>query len=43
MLRIVMEYFGYSAREAEKVISVLTKNQLVMIEEKLKKGGRNDY
>lgn len=41
-LNIVMEYFGYSAREAENVLSVLTKEQLTMIEEKLNKGGRND-
>lgn len=42
-LNIVMEYYNYSAREAENVLSVLTKEQLTMIEEKLKKGGRNDY
>lgn len=42
-LNIVMEYYNYSAREAENVLSVLTKEHLTMIEEKLKKGGRNDY
>lgn len=42
-LNIVMEYYGYSAREAENILSVLTKEQLTMIEEKLNKGGRNDY
>ena len=42
-LNIVMEYYGYSSREAENIISVLTKQQLATIEEKLKKGGRNDY
>ena len=42
-LNIVMEYYGYSAREAENILSILTKQQLTTIEEKLKKGGRNDY
>lgn len=42
-LNIVMEYYGYSSREAENVLYVLTKDQLFMMEEKLKKGGRNDY
>lgn len=42
-LNIVMEYYGYSAREAENILSMFPEEQLTMMEEKLKKGGRNDY
>jgi hypothetical protein len=35
----VKEYFGYSTRQAEQVINVLTDEQLTMIKRKLFKGG----
>ena len=39
---LVMEYYGYSSKKAEEAITILSKEQLTMIEEKLKKGGRNN-
>lgn len=42
LLNIVKEYYKYSDDKAEEALSVLTKEQLTMIEEKLQKGGRND-
>ena len=36
----VMEYYGYSAKQAKQVVGVLTKEQLKIIEEKIQKGGK---
>jgi hypothetical protein len=37
-----MEYFGYTSREAQNVISLFSKELLAEIEEKLNKGGKNN-
>ena len=37
----VMEYFGYNRVKAERAITVLTKDQITMIKERLIKGGNN--
>lgn len=39
-LLLVKEYFGYSNEKAKEALSVLSEDQLTMIEEKLTKGGR---
>lgn len=39
-LQLVKEYFGYSNEKAKEALSVLSEEQLNMIEEKLQKGGR---
>jgi NACalpha-BTF3-like transcription factor len=39
-LKLVMEYYKYSAEKAKQALSVLTQEQLTMIEEKLYKGGK---
>lgn len=39
-LKLVKEYFGYSNEKAKQALSVLTQEQLSMIEEKLYKGGK---
>lgn len=39
-LKLVMEYYSYSAEKAKQALSVLTQEQVTMIEEKLYKGGR---
>ena len=39
-LRLVKEYFGYSDSKAIEALSILTEDQLVMIKEKLYKGGK---
>lgn len=39
-IQLVMEYFGYSSEKAKEAVSVLTKEQLAVIEEKLQKGGK---
>jgi hypothetical protein len=39
-LLLVKEYFGYSNEKAKEALSVLSDEQLNMIEEKLTKGGR---
>jgi hypothetical protein len=39
-LRLVKEYFGYSDSKASDALSILTEDQLVMIKEKLYKGGK---
>lgn len=39
-LRLVKEYFGYSDSKATDALSILTEDQLVMIKEKLYKGGK---
>jgi hypothetical protein len=39
-IQLVKEYYGYSNERAKEALSVLTDNQLKMIEEKLEKGGR---
>jgi hypothetical protein len=39
-LELVKEYFGYSDERAKEALSVLTKDQLKLIKEKLDKGGR---
>ena len=40
-LEIVMEYFGYNRVKAERAILALTKEQIIMIKEKIIKGGNN--
>lgn len=39
-LQLVMEYYGYSMGKAKEVLSILSKEQLKIIEEKLNKGGK---
>jgi len=39
-LSLVKEYFGYSSEKAKEALSILSEDQLVMIKEKLYKGGR---
>lgn len=39
-LSLVKEYFGYSSEKAKEALSILTEEQLVMIKEKLYKGGK---
>lgn len=39
-LSLVMEYFGYSEEKAKQALSILTSDQLTMIQEKLYKGGK---
>lgn len=41
-LTIVMDYFGYSAEKAKEALKILSEDQLIIIKEKQKKGGRND-
>jgi hypothetical protein len=38
--RLVKEYFGYSDSKTQEALSILTNDQLVMIKEKLYKGGK---
>ena len=38
--RLVKEYFGYSDNKAQDALNILSKDQLIMIKEKLYKGGR---
>jgi hypothetical protein len=39
-LSLVMEYFGYSEEKAKQALSILSNDQLAMIQEKLYKGGK---
>ena len=39
-LRLVKEYYGYSNEKAKQALSVLSDEQLAMIEQKLYKGGK---
>ena len=39
-LQLVKEYYGYSLEKAKEALSVLTPEQLSIIEEKLQKGGK---
>lgn len=39
-LLLVKEYFGYSSEKAKEALSILSEEQLSMIEEKLYKGGK---
>lgn len=39
-LLLVQEYYGYSSEKAAEALTVLSADQLKLIEEKLKKGGR---
>lgn len=39
-LTLVKEYFGYSSEKALEALSILSDDQLVMIKEKLYKGGK---
>lgn len=39
-LRLVMEYFGYSSEKAQEALSILSEDQMIMIKEKLYKGGK---
>jgi len=38
--RLVKEYYGYSNEKTKEALTILTENQLVMIKEKLFKGGK---
>jgi len=38
--RLVKEYFGYSDKKAQDALNILSKDQLIMIKEKLYKGGK---
>ena len=38
--RLVKEYFGYSDSKTQEALSILSADQLVMIKEKLYKGGK---
>jgi hypothetical protein len=38
--RLVKEYFGYSDTKAQEALNILTDDQLIMIKEKLYKGGK---
>jgi len=37
---LVKEYYGYSTKRAQEVLGVLSEDQLVMIKEKLYRGGK---
>jgi hypothetical protein len=39
-LTLVMEYYGYSAEKAKQALSILSEEQITMIEQKLYKGGK---
>jgi hypothetical protein len=39
-LKMVKEYYGYSNEKAKQALSVLSEEQLAMIEQKLYKGGK---
>lgn len=39
-LALVKEYFGYSSEKANKVLNILSEEELNMIKEKLYKGGK---
>ena len=39
-LRLVKEYYGYSNEKAKQALSVLSEEQLAMIEQKIYKGGK---
>lgn len=39
-VKLVMEYYGYSIEKAKQALSVLSQEQLAMIEEKVYKGGK---
>jgi hypothetical protein len=39
-LTLVKEYFGYSSEKAKEALSLLSEEQISMIEEKLSKGGK---
>ena len=38
---LVKEYYGYSSEKAKEALSVLTEENLIMIKEKLYKGGKS--
>lgn len=38
-VEVVMEYYGYGTKKAEQALSILSKQQLKSIKEKLEKGG----
>ena len=39
-LKLVQEYYGYSSEKAKEALSILSDEQLKLIEEKLNKGGK---
>lgn len=39
-LKLVQEYFGYSSEKAKEALSILSDEQLKLIEQKLNKGGK---
>ncbi len=39
-LKLVQEYYGYSSDKAKEALSILSDDQLKLIEEKLNKGGK---
>jgi len=40
-LELVKEYYGYSSEKANEALKVLSENDLIMIKEKLYKGGKS--
>jgi hypothetical protein len=40
-LDLVKEYYGYSSEKANDALKVLSENDLIMIKEKLYKGGKS--
>jgi hypothetical protein len=40
-LNLVKEYYGYSSEKATEALKVLSDNDLIMIKEKLYKGGKS--
>lgn len=41
-IELIKDYYGYSTEKARQVVSIFTKEQLLNLKEKLKKGGMND-
>jgi len=40
-LKLVKEYYGYSSEKAAEALKILSKDNLIMIKEKLHKGGKS--
>jgi NACalpha-BTF3-like transcription factor len=40
-LKLVKEYYGYSSEKATEALKILSKDNLIMIKEKLHKGGKS--
>jgi hypothetical protein len=41
-LELVKEYYGYSYERTKEILNILSPHQLRSLQEKLKKGGKND-